>query len=370
MLVASGIVGAAVIAILPLIELLSKITNLLWAAVFSVLLFPVHVFGLPAVTRLERQLEFRRLVIIELSAQLIGLSVGVGLTVMGFGIWGPLTGWGIREACTAAFSWWAVRLLPRLHWSNRLALGIVKYGLRYTLATSLAQSRGFFLLTAIGQFYGQESVAYMALATRAINLISPLRAAAARVMLPTLASVSSQPRRLGRIVAAATEGELLLTIPVLITATWLFEPAIQLVLGAAWLPAASYFPWVAAGAIITATHGSSLTALSANGKFIESSATSLAICSAYFLILYVLANLKIEPCVICLFLAWPAVWLQELFCHRLFGTQVRWRSLTWAAAGVLACLALQYNLLLLIFSILVFYFTRKEIYSVINTMRT
>lgn len=363
MLVLSIIFCSIAIVLLPYIENFSKISHLFWPGLSSILLTPLHVSALPAVTRLERKLEFKRIVVIDLLCQFMGLFLGIVLTSTGLGIWGPLTGWALREGLRTVSCWIAVGLAPNLRWRKKVAFIIIQFGIRYTLATTFVQGRTFFLLSMVGRFFGQEAVGHIALTMRAATLIFPFRAAAARVMLPTIASISGETSRFKNMLAIAIETEILLSIPIAFIAVALYEPIIQLLLSPTWWPSTAYFPWVVAGALISSVHGSSLSALHASAHFKESIVSSVAICFIYTLALIGLNFWGIKQFAIALILAWPGFWLQDWYCHRRLGASSNKTGMAWGFSGVCACLAWNISPLLFIPAGLILFSTRKTIYS-------
>lgn len=361
MLSASVASGSIVVFLIPYIERISNISSLFWPTIIAIILVPVHVFSLPAIARLERRLEFRRITRIEISSHFIGASAGIGFTICNFGIWGPLVGWVVRELTLTAQAWGAIESRPHLRWHKRLVFGMAKYGLKYTFAVALVQARSYLLLIMIGRFFDQDAVGYMALCNRVVGLISPLRTATSRVVFASIASLSRRTRFLTDTISDAIQIELLLSIPISIVCVWCWEPSVRLLLGRAWLPTESYFPWVASAAIIAALNGSSLTVLHARGFFTKSIISSLVVCLAYSTATLVLAYLKIHPCAISVVLAWPAFLLQDYFYRSAFSIRLNWYSIVWAVAGVLGCLSWIYGLPLLLLSGSIILLTRKEL---------
>lgn len=340
MLVWSLLVSAAAVAILPWFGSFSHIPNLFWPAVATVAILPLHVIPLPALTRMERRLQFRPVVILELLSQIIGQTVGISLAYCGWGIWGPLTGWGVRAVFHSISPWVAIGLWPRFSWDSRNALRMVKFGFGYVVATSIGQSRSLVLLSVVGRVMGQEAVGYMGLTLRAVGLIAPFRAAAARVVLPALAPIAHIPETLRKGVYAVVETELILSVPITVLAVSIYSPSISLLLGSAWKPTTTLFPWVAAGSLLAAAHAASLSALHIRGFFIESIVSSCICLLSLAAVIAMLGSAAgVEGCAIATVAIWPLFWLQEWFANRRLGTRWSTNGVVWAVGGASACLA-------------------------------
>jgi O-antigen/teichoic acid export membrane protein len=340
MLASSTVVAFAAIMMLPLVRHFSHIPNLFWPGVATVAFLPLHVLALPAIVRLERRLQFRPVVIIELLSQILGHSIGISLAFYGWGIWGPLTGLGVRSLFRGIAPWVVIGLKPTVSWNNRNIWRMIKFGYGYVIATSLGQSRSLVLLSVVGRVVGQEAVGYMGLAVRAVGLIAPFRAAAARVVLPALAPIANVPAVLRRAVDSVVETELILSVPVTVCAVALYAPCINLLLSPSWQPTASLFPWIAAGSLLVSAHATSLSALHIRGLFAESIISTCIGLLALAVALAVMGTSGgVEGCAAATVIVWPTFWLQEWFASRRLGTRWSANGVAWAFGGAGACLA-------------------------------
>ena len=190
MLACSVVVACAASMALPWLGQFSRIHFLFWPGIVTVSLLPLHVLPLPPLAKLERQLKFKPVVIIELIGQVIGQLTGISLAFCGWGIWGPLTGWVVRAIFQGVAPWVVIGLRPHFQWNIEHAKGMIKFGVGYVLTTSLAQSRSFVLLALVGRLMGQDAVGYMGLTLRAIGLAVPFRAAVSRVIMPAIAPIA------------------------------------------------------------------------------------------------------------------------------------------------------------------------------------
>ncbi|MBV5330044.1 MAG: oligosaccharide flippase family protein [Chlorobium sp.] len=340
MLACSILVACIAIILLPLIGHFSRIPNLFWPGVATVAILPLHVFSLPAITRLERGLKFRPVVIIELVSQILGQSCGISLAFCGWGIWGPLAGLGVRTIINGIAPWVVMGLRPRVSWDSKNAWRMVKFGFGYVVVTILGQSRSLLLLSIVGRIIGQEAVGYMGLTLRAVGLIAPFRAASARLILPALAPIAHIPDTLRRGVEAVVETELLLSVPVTVFAVAIYQPCVQLLLGPTWQQTASLFPWVAAGSLLMSAHTTSLSVLHIRGYFAESIISTSV---GHFGLVVALACLGafagLEGCAAATVAVWPLFWIQEWLANRRLGTFWSVNGISWAIGGAAACLS-------------------------------
>lgn len=317
----------------------SHVPNLFWPGLAMTALLPLHILSLPATVKLERQLNYKPVLLIELAVQVLGQVTGICLAFAGWGVWGPVSGAVLRALVQSVAPWLVVGLVPQVRWHAARAWRMVKYGFGFVVTTSLTQSRSLILLSIMGRVAGPEAVGYMGLTLRAVGLIEPFRAAASRVTLPALAPIAHLPAALRRGVTAAVETELFLNIPVTVVAVLLFPTAVRLLLGPAWQPAATLFPWVAASSLLLSAHAASLSALHIRGFFAESIAAAVVGCFALAGALIVMGGLGgAEGCAAATVVAWPAAWLHEWFATRRMGTRWSRPGVAWALSGAAACL--------------------------------
>jgi O-antigen/teichoic acid export membrane protein len=340
MLACSVVVACAASVALPWLGHFSRVPRLFWPGIATVALLPFHVLPLPALARMERQLKFKPVVIIELLGQVIGQFTGISLAFCGWGIWGPLTGWGVRAIFQGVAPWVVVRLRPRIHWDTKNTKRMIKYGVGYVLTTSLAQSRSLVLLAIVGRLMGQDAVGYMGLTLRAIGLAAPFRAAVSRVILPAIAPIAHISDTLKERIKATVEMELLLSIPVIVFAVAIYPFFIRLMLGPSWQPTATLFPWVAAGFLLASAHAASMSALHVRGFFAESIASTIIGYVALAVALVVFGSfMGLEGCAVATVAVWPASWANEWFSKRRLGTRWSMNGVVWAVGGAGACLA-------------------------------
>ncbi|MBP1626351.1 MAG: hypothetical protein H6Q00_826 [Holophagaceae bacterium] len=348
MLASSIATGSITILLLPGMERFSHVTGIFWPGVATIALLPLHVASLPAITRLERNLQFKKLMQIEFVAQLLGPSIGIGLVLKGWGIWGILLGWLARALFTALALWITVRQLPRFAWDGRRVLHMCKFGFKYLLASSIDQSRNLLLLFTVGRVIGHEAVGHIELTLRALRLITPIRAAAGRVLLPALAPLARIPRMFTKAITASVETELMLSVPITVAGAWLYPYCVRLLLGAAWQPTIQVFPWMAGAALLTSTHATVLSALHIRGYFKESIlSNSLGHLCLVLLVFMLGSHFGLEGCAAAGIFAWPTFWFREWIAAKYLDTRWSRNAVAWAMGGSAACFAERHGILFL-----------------------
>jgi O-antigen/teichoic acid export membrane protein len=346
-----GSLGAAVIAclLLPAIGRVSNVPHLLWPGLVTMSLLPLYVVSLPAMSRLERNLEYRRIIEIELSSQLLGSVVGIVLLLCGAGVWGLVIGWIVRAFIIACLPWVFINMVPRAEWDGPMLYGMLQYGTRYSVATSVDQLRNVVMLVVVGRVLGGDAVGLLELSFRAVRCISPFRAAIGRVAVPAMAVMFKSRDRVNGMLLDLIEVEMLCSVPVTLAAVWVFPFCLRHILPAAWSPTIIVFPWLAAASLLLAAHASVLNVLHIGGGFrvsILSNLLSLVFLSGLVWLLG--RRFGLEGCAAATVAAWPTMWVREWAARKTMGTKWSRHGVAWALCGATACLSIRFGAIMLV----------------------
>jgi len=212
---------------------------------------PFALVYLPAMVRLDRALDFKRVSINELVSQTIQYVVAVPLAVAGAGAWSLVLGFVASNVSLCVLTYRAARLRPRLHWDRLLARQMLGYGLGYSSSTWVWQLRSLVNPVLVGRLAGAEAVGYIGLAIRICEVLSFVRSAAWRIAMATLAKLNLDAERLRRSIA---EGMRLQTLAVgvplagfAIIAPYVMPRAF----GARWDPVIRVYPFIALSYLVS-----------------------------------------------------------------------------------------------------------------------
>lgn len=164
--------------------------------VMSILPLLFCVYSIPSAL-LQRAMQFRPLTVRALLASLVGGSVGVGLAVMGYGVWSlvlmSIAQWSISCVCLWGVSEWR----PRAQVKRHHFAAVVRFGANALSVKLLAFANQQLPRFVIGTTLGAVALGYFTMAWRIIEVMSILTVMPiGQVMLPTLGSLQSEPLRL------------------------------------------------------------------------------------------------------------------------------------------------------------------------------
>lgn len=214
------------------------------------LFIPFNLINIPGVVRLDRDLRFSRVGVIELIGQAAGYSVAVPLAFSHMGCWAPVFGMLTGQFLMLVLVYGSAPMGLRFHWNTRLAKEMLSYGLSYSGAVWIWQVRALVNPLVVGRFAGAQGVGFVALAIRLVEVLSFVKQATWRVAMAALAKLDGNRERLRR---SITEGMCLQALMVGLPLT-VFAGIAPFVLprifGIRWSPAFHLFPFLALSYLI------------------------------------------------------------------------------------------------------------------------
>jgi len=157
---------------------------------------PLTILTVPAVVKLDRDLNFKQVAVNELISQIIQYAVTLPLAFAGFGAWAAVAGFLMKQVCLLGLSYTASHLCPRLHWEYSLVKRMVRYGLGYSCSMWIWQLRGLVNPLIVGRWVGAEAVGYVAVAVRIADTLAFASNVTWRIALPALAKLNNDAARL------------------------------------------------------------------------------------------------------------------------------------------------------------------------------
>jgi PST family polysaccharide transporter len=217
-------------------------SSLLFALALGI---PLNMLALPAIVKLDRDLNFKQVAMNELVSQTSYYAIAVPLAFRGFGAWAPAAGFLTQQASLLALSYWAAKFRPGLQWERGLVKQMLGYGLSYSSSIWVYQLRDLVNPIVVGRFAGAEAVGYVAVSVRIATLLSFAKSATWRIAMPALAKLNQDAVRLRR---SITEGMRFQAVSVglpLASFALLAPFLIPLGFGHNWTSAAKVFPFIA-----------------------------------------------------------------------------------------------------------------------------
>jgi PST family polysaccharide transporter len=243
----SAVFLGGLIILSPIIASFVRISGVSRLVVLLAAGIPFNLLAIPAVVKLDRNLNFKQVAINELASQASMYVVAIPLAFAGCGAWAPASGFLTQQLVLAGLSYRSASYRPSLHWDTTLILKMLKYGLSYSSSTWIWQLRSLVNPFVVGRFAGAEAVGYVAVSIRIVEVLAFAKIATWRIAMATLAKMRGDRSRLRN---SITEGMRLqaLAVGVPLAVFALGAPfLVSFGLGHNWTPALAVFPFIALG---------------------------------------------------------------------------------------------------------------------------
>lgn len=234
---------------------------------FLLYTLPITVLSYPALAKLERDLNYKAIAILELSGQFIFYGVALTLAWMGYGVWAPVIGYWVQQVMQSTGTFIMARFVPRLIWSKSKIYEMISYGFSYSSSLWVWQLRSLVNPLLVGRFLGVEGVGIVALAIRLVEALSFVKNATWRLSIATMAKLQGNVPRLKRALEEAMALQILALGPLLVLFAVLSIWVIPLFFGEEWKLMIPLFPFIALSYLVNAVfnmHSSVLYVLKRN----------------------------------------------------------------------------------------------------------
>ncbi len=228
---------------------------------------PLYTLAAPAMSKLERNLDYRTILTVDLAGQIAFCIVSFLLAASGMGVWAPVAGYILWQLCVLAGVYARTHLTPRFCWSSSLVREMVGYGIGYSASLGIWQLRSLVNPLIVGRYAGPEGVGFVALTIRLTEQLGFIRSAAWQLSIPALARLQDNYQRLKKSLEEAMFLQVLLIGLFLagfaLLSPWLFP----LLFGERWQPVLKIFPFISLGILLNVVfnmHSSVLYVLKRN----------------------------------------------------------------------------------------------------------
>lgn len=209
------------------------------------LALPLNLLILPAIVKLDRDLNFKRIAYIELLSQISYLLLAVPLAFKGAGAWAPTAGLLAQQGSFFVLSYWSTAFRPRLCWNLDLIKEMLSYGLSYSSSVWVWNLRSLVNPLIVGRFVGAEAVAFVALSIRLTEMLSFAKDATWRISIAALANLGNDRVRLRNSIQEVMRLQMV-AVGLPLAGFALFAPGIlPLIFGERWNPVLQIFPFIA-----------------------------------------------------------------------------------------------------------------------------
>jgi O-antigen/teichoic acid export membrane protein len=224
-------------------------------------------FNALQLARMQKRMEFRKIMICSLVATIFAGIVGIGAAYCGMGLWALVVYNMMHSVLSCITAVFAEKWLPKFEFSLNRARILFSYGWKMFVSAVLCSLYADVRDLVIGKKFSNNDLAYYNRGQQFPQIIShTLDAAIQSVMFPTMASVQDKKEELRKLLRNAVTMGAYVIIPVMFGLAAVSEPVVQLLLTDKWLPCVPYMQWLCFANAAVPIISSNLIAIKASGR--------------------------------------------------------------------------------------------------------
>jgi PST family polysaccharide transporter len=228
---------------------------------------PFQLLAMPASVRLERQLNYRSVAMIEIVGQVAFYLLGVPLVMLKFGPTALATAWVLQQFITCLAAHWAAGTLPRCSFDRGTARAIVHYAAEYSFANWIWQARMLVNPLIVGPALGAQAVGLVGMTLGLLEMLSIIKTIAWRLSVAILTKFRSNVERLRTAVTEGMELNTLAVGTILLGFGWTGHFIVPRLFGARWSGVMDLYPYIALSYLTMAAfniHSATLSVINRN----------------------------------------------------------------------------------------------------------
>jgi PST family polysaccharide transporter len=248
------------------------------------LALPLQLLTLPAMLRLERNLDYRRVAMNEIVSQCSFYIFAVPLVWLHIGGANTLAAAIVlQQAISCLMAHTATKTIPRFSLDRTVAAKVVRFAVEYSMANWIWQMRVLVNPLIVGPALGARAVGLVGMTISLLETMSVVRMIAWRLSVAILTKVGTDAKRLRAAVTEGMEVQLLAVGAIMVTFGWTGRFIVPRLLGAQWLGLMQIYPYVALSYLTIATfnmHSATLSVVNRNRGLALYNAVSVAVFAA------------------------------------------------------------------------------------------
>lgn len=223
---------------------------------WSGVIIPIYALNIVQQAILRRHLDFRKLAVRSMAAQVLGALAGLMAVLGGWGIMALVVKHLIAESVGTLLLWWQSSWYPRLELSVREVRTVLSTGVRVFMAQSTDVMLKRAVALTVGGAYGTHVLGLMNRAEALNTLVTGYVASGIKdISFPVLSSLQDEQQRFRMALFKMLQVVAFLSFGLTGLMYFAGQDIVVVLLGNQWLPAVSIFQWLAFQAPALASDG-------------------------------------------------------------------------------------------------------------------
>lgn len=229
--------------------------------------FIIGAFSAVQLAILNSRMQFKRIMKQNMPGTIIGVTVGVSMGYMGFGVWSIVIMYLVTQTTQSLILWLRSDWKPTFEFSRESANRHFGFGYKLMLSGLLNTVFQNIYNIIIGRFYSVRELGYFE-RSKAFNdyPVNILTTVMTKVTYPLLASIQSETERISKVYRQIMRLAFFITCPLMFGAAAIAYPLFDLVLGTEWIAAVPYFQILCLSSVFHPIHAFNLNVFKVYGR--------------------------------------------------------------------------------------------------------
>ena len=242
------------------ISLLSKVLQI------QGIILIINAFSIIQANQLRKQLKFKTLAKVTLTASIVSVLTAIVMAYMGYGIWSLVVQQIVSSLITTLLYWIYSNWRPIYIFSTKSLKELFGFGSFILLSNLINTFCNNLNGLIIGKFFNASTMGYFTQAKKIENVSSTsIESVISQVTYPVLVEVKDNYERLKNVLKQFNSLLLYVITPLMMLLNLLATPIIELLLGEKWLPAVPYLEILAFQGIAISIQGVNYNAIASIG---------------------------------------------------------------------------------------------------------
>lgn len=227
----------------------------------------INAFAIVQRTLLVKSIDFKTQTKISIIASVSSGIIGIGMAIMGFGVWCLVAQQISRQLLNTVFLWVFTKWFPSIEFSITSFKELFGFGWKLLVSGVIATIWNELYLIVIGKVYspsilGQYSRAKQFTDIFASNLTSVIQ----RVSYPVLSSIQDDNERLKQAYKKVIKSTMFITFVLMLGLAAIAKPMVLVLIGDKWLPSVAFLQIICFSAMLYPLHAINLNMLQVKGR--------------------------------------------------------------------------------------------------------
>ena len=229
--------------------------------------FIITALRMIAHAKLVREMNFKKIAILNIPGNIVGLFVGIWMAMNGFRVWSIVGLYLSTQIVATLIYWMFIKWRPKLVFSVEKMKYHWSFGYKLMISAQLNTVFDNIYNILIGKLYSVQSLGYYERAYALNNYpVSILSGIISKVSLPLLSQIAEDKQRTLKVYRKILMLSFFISAPLMLGALVLAKPLFILFLGEQWIPAVPFFQILCLAYMLYPIHSLNINILSVYGK--------------------------------------------------------------------------------------------------------